>query len=371
MKLLDKESLSALLKLVVFFGITGGATLLLMVVLSQGLFQSTVSYKARFADVTGVAKGDDVRIGGVRVGQVEEVDIVDGNEALVTFGVDTDVTLTQNTNAQLRFRNLIGQRYMALYQGAEGGTAELASGSTIPQERTEEALDLNVLLNGFKPVFQALSPEDTNQLAFEIVQTLQGEAGTVQSLLARTASLTRTLADRDQLIGDVIVNLSDVLDTIGSRDQQLTATIDNLQSLVTGLKDDRNAILGSLDSISLLTEETSGLLSEGREDLVADVGELNRLTGNLAEGRNEQLGGTNLEVFEQSLQVLPIKLEKLSNLASNGAQFNFYVCELKIDVQGISPAILDPLAEALDFDLTQVQAGGARCETDPREYPQS
>ncbi|MGJ9413179.1 MCE family protein [Aeromicrobium sp. CF4.19] len=368
---LDKESLSALLKLMVFFGITGGATLLLMVILSQGLFQQTETYQARFSDVTGTAKGDDVRIGGVRVGEVEKVEIVDANEALVTFGVEADTPLTQNTNAQLRFRNLIGQRYMALYQGSEGGTERLQPGSTIPQERTEEALDLNVLLNGFKPVFEALSPEDTNQLAFEIVQTLQGEAGNVESLLASTSSLTNTLAGRDELIGDVVTNLSQVLDTLGSRDDQLTSTIDNLQALVTGLKQDRNAILGSLDSISTLTEETSGLVSEGREDLTGDVKQLNRLSGNLAKK-------DNLDTIEKSLQILPIKLEKLGNLASNGSLFNFYVCELDVDITALEDVpVLDDLLGALlsglpgDGDPTNVQVGGNRCETADGEYPQT
>ncbi len=353
---LDKESLSALLKLAVFFGFTGGATLLLMVILSQGLFQTTESYKARFSDATGVAKGDDVRIGGVRVGEVESVDIVDGDEALVTFGVDSDTPLTQNTNAQLRFRNLVGQRYMALYQGSEGGTSRLEPGSTIPQDRTEEALDLNVLLNGFKPVFQALSPEDTNKLAFEIVQTLQGEAGNVEALLARTSSLTRTLADRDELIGEVITNLSDVLDTIGSRDEQLTSTIDNLQSLVTGLKEDRGAILGSLDSISTLTEDTAGLLVEGRPDLQADVKQLNRLSGNLSKKKN-------LDQIEKSLKILPIKIEKLGNLASNGALFNFYVCELAVDFDDVPKELTDLLKPVLE-----VSAGGDRCRTAKGEY---
>ena len=357
---LDRESLSALVKLGVFFAFTGGATLLLMVILSQGLFQTTESYKARFADATGVAKGDDVRIGGVRVGEVESVDVVDGDEALVTFGVDADVPLTQNTNAQLRFRNLVGQRYMALYQGSEGGTSRLEPGSTIPQDRTEEALDLNVLLNGFKPVFQALSPEDTNKLAFEIVQTLQGEAGNVEALLARTSSLTRTLADRDELIGEVITNLSDVLDTIGSRDQELTSTIDNLQSLVTGLKEDRGAILGSLDSISTLTEDTADLLVEGRPALEGDVEQLNRLAGNLSKKKN-------LNQVEKSLKILPIKMEKLGNLASNGALFNFYVCELDIKLDDIEGTALEPLLQALLKELN-VSAGGDRCRTAEGEY---
>lgn len=361
---LDRESLSALIKLMFFFALTGGATLILMLTLSQGLFSQSDEYKAMFSDVTGVAKGDDVRIGGVRVGEVKGVDVVDADQALVTFGVQTDVPLTENTNAQIRFRNLIGQRYITLTQGAEGGTDRLPAGSTIPQERTEEALDLNVLLNGFKPLFKALSPEDTNKLAFELVQTLQGEAGNVESLLGTTSSLTNELAGRDQLIGDVVNNLSRVLDTLGTRDTELAATIETLQALVTGLKNDRGAILGSLDSISALSVETSDLLTEARPDLQADIRQLRRLTGNLANGQNDlRPGKSNLEVFEQSLQILPIKLSKLGNLASNGALFNFYVCELNVRIKDLPAGVQTALEP-----LTKVKAGGERCRTAEGEY---
>ncbi len=357
-RLLDRESLAAIIKLSVFFVVTGAATAVLMLTLSNGSFADSNEYEAIFSDVTGVAKGDDVRIAGVSVGSVKSVEIHDADQAVVRFSVRASTPLTENTNAQLRFRNLVGQRYLTLYQGSEGSTTRLAPGSTIPQERTEEALDLTVLLNGFKPVFQALSPADTNQFAFEIVQTLQGEAGNVQNLLARTASLTRTLADRDELIGDVVVNLSDVLDTLGSRDQELTTTIDTLQQFVTGLKDDREAILGSLDSVSDLTTETASLLVEGRPDLAADVTELRRLTGNLAKPEN-------LQTFENALQILPIKMSKLGNLASNGSLFNFYVCELNVDVEGL-PAQLKELLKP----VTNVTAGGERCRTAEDEYPE-
>ncbi len=360
-KMLDKESLSAVVKLAIFFAVTGLATFVLMLTLSGGNLGSSNEYKAVFSDVTGVAKGDDVRIAGVSVGSVKKVEIAGADKAVLTFSVQSSTPLTQDTNAQLRFRNLVGQRYLALYQGGDGNTARLAPGSTIPQERTEEALDLNVLLNGFKPVFQALSPSDTNKFAFEIVQTLQGEAGNVQSLLARTASLTNTLADRDQLIGDVVVNLSDVLETIGDRDQQLTATIDTLQQFVTGLKDDREAILGSLDSISDLTTETSNLLVEGRPDLAADVKQLRRLTGNLSRKRN-------LDTLEDAVQILPIKMEKLGNLASNGSLFNFYVCELNVDVNKLTGTPLDQVLQGLVQQLGAVKAGGDRCRTGGGEY---
>jgi len=360
-RMLDKESISAIVKLAVFFVVTGTATAMLMLTLSNGSLGASNEYKAVFSDVTGVAKGDDVRIAGVSVGSVKSVEIHDADQAVVRFSVRASTPLTENTNAQLRFRNLVGQRYLALFQGGDGDTSRLAPGSTIPQDRTEEALDLNVLLNGFKPVFQALSPEDTNKFAFEIVQTLQGESGNVQNLLARTASLTSTLADRDQLIGDVVVNLSDVLDTIGSRDQQLTATIDTLQQFITGLKGDREAILGSLDSISDLTTETSNLLVEGRPDLTADVKQLRRLTGNLSKKRN-------LDTLESALQILPIKMEKLGNLVSNGSLFNFYVCELNVDVSQLTGTPLDGLLDGLLKQLGSLKAGGDRCRTGGNEY---
>jgi len=359
MKQIDRESISALIKLGIFLALTGLATLVLMLVLSNGSFGDRTTYKAVFNDVTGMAKGDDVRIAGVAVGSVKKVEIVKRDKALVTFGVDSDVPLTANTNATIKFRNLVGQRYIALTQGADGAKSTLKAGSTIPESRTQEALDLNVLLNGFKPVFQALSPSDTNKFAYEIVQTLQGESGNVENLLARTSSLTNTLAGRDKLIGDVITNLSEVLDTVGSRDKELTETIDTLQQFVTGLKNDKDAILNSVDSISDLTDETSDLLVQGRPALAEDITQLNALTKNLSKK-------DNLTTISNSIQILPIKLAKIGNLASSGSEFNFYLCKVKgtvtIPEVKVGETVLLPETKLDLAGENGLAVGGERCD---------
>ncbi|MGZ5366386.1 MCE family protein [Aeromicrobium sp.] len=331
---LDKESVSALVKLTIFLVITGMATMLLGLLLSNGSFTKRYEYKAAFTDVTGVAKGDDVRIAGVAVGSVRKIEVFKRDKAIVTFGVDAATPLTENTNVQIRFRNLVGQRYFALSQGADGAKATLKPGSTIPESRTEGALDLNVLFNGFKPVFQALSPKDTNKLAYELIQTVQGEGGNVERLLASTSSLTNTLAGRDKLIGDVITNLSEVLDTVGSRDKELTDTIDTLQQFVTGLKNDREAILGSVDSISGLAVETADLLKQGRPALTEDVKQLDRLTANLSKPKN-------LKRLSDEIQILPIKFNKLGNNASYGSEFDFFLCGVAGNF--VIPAIPGPV----------------------------
>ena len=242
----------SLIKLIVFIVVTVLATGVLAATIGNFRFGGTQTYKALFTDVTGVQKGDDVRIAGVRVGEVSKVAVAErGGRSLgeLSFSVDKSRQLAVSTRVLIRYRNLIGQRYVALSEGA-GSSQPLRPGATLPLRQTEPALDLTVLFNGFKPLFAALNPKDVNAFAFEIIKTLQGEGGNVNSLLAHTASLTTTLADRDAVIGRTITNLNTVLGTIDARDNRLSQLLTELQRFVSGLSQDRAAIGASLTNIA-------------------------------------------------------------------------------------------------------------------------
>jgi phospholipid/cholesterol/gamma-HCH transport system substrate-binding protein len=308
----------------------------LVVLIGNISFAPKHDYRAVFVDATGVVKGDDVRIAGVKVGSVKDVEVVDRTRARVTFSVEKTESLSRATHASIRYRNLVGQRYISLSDEI-GDTGELKPGGTIPVSRTTPALDLTVLFNGFKPLFQALSPTDINQLSYEIVQVFQGEGGTLEGLLSHTASVTSTLAGRDQVIGELIDNLNEVLDHLGDRDDQLSRLITTFRTFVGGLKDDREAILGSLDDVSQLSVQTADLVSGIREPFVSDVKQLRRLAGNLDAGKGE---------IDRSLQVLPIKLNKIGRTATYGSWFNFYLCHFQGRVRlpgGRSAAVDYPL----------------------------
>ncbi len=312
----DKQTSGDLVRLVIFMVLTFVATSVLVVTIGNVSFGGKTEYKAVFTDATGVSPGDDIRIAGVRIGAVKSVEIADENRALVTFDVKEGTEVDGATHAAIRYRNLVGQRYIALTR--DGSDAEnFAEGDTIPVSRTMPALDLTVLFNGFKPLFEALSPNDINKLSFEIVQVFQGEGGTLESLLSSTASITQTLADRDEVIGELLENLDYVLDHVADRDEQLTNLIGSFRDLVGGLKDDREAILSSLDGISELAVETAGLVDDIREPFVRDIKQLRRVTETLDRNRAE---------IDRVLQVMPIKLEKMGRTATYGSWFNFYLC---------------------------------------------
>jgi virulence factor Mce-like protein len=311
----------AAVKLLIFVVVTTLATGTLAVTIANTRFGGSRTYHAIFTDAAGVLSGDDVRVAGVRVGEVKKISLYQGHLAEVTFTVAKDgpfsAGMPRSTLAQIRYRNLIGQRYVSLAEGPGTQGDLLPPGGTIPVTQTQPALDLTTLFNGFRPLFRVLEPADVNRLAFQIVQTLQGEGGTVNSLLAHVASLTNTIADRDKIIGDVIDNLNQVLGTIDERRAQLGQLIGQLQSFVTGVAGDRQAIFDSLSEINDLTGVTSDLLLEARPSLKNDIAGLNKLAGTLADN-----GGA----VDTALRRTPDRLNRLARASSYGSWFNFYLC---------------------------------------------
>ncbi|SFD91814.1 phospholipid/cholesterol/gamma-HCH transport system substrate-binding protein [Actinopolyspora alba] len=307
-----------LVKFTIFVLVTVLATgALILTIANQGLRESK-SYTALFTDVTGLKAGDDVRVSGVKVGQVESIGLVDHGTAAVDFTV-SEQRLPKSTRAAVKWRNLIGERYVSLRQGAGEVDDYLSAGSTIPLERTQPPLDLNALLGGFQPLFQALSPKQVNKLSFEIIQVLQGEAGTVKSLLTHTASLTKTIAEKDKVIGQVIDNLNKVLTTVNDRRDQLSGLVSQLQEFVSGLSSDRGSVGSAITAMDELTNTTAGLVEQARPPLQQDIAGLREVSANLNENK------TDVRDF---LRNMPEKLNTISRTASYGSWFNFYVCEV-------------------------------------------
>ncbi|MEV4755876.1 MCE family protein [Micromonospora sp. NPDC049559] len=328
---MSRGTLAPLVKLIAFATVT----LLLATVLAQtlgSLHGGGTSYRARFTDVTGLLVGDDVRIAGVHVGRVDRIRVVENSVAEVTFRVDAEVPLATSVRAKIRYRNLVGQRYLALSEGPGDGRPLRADG-LIPLAQTTPALDLTTLFAGFRPLFTALDPQDVNKLAYEIIQVLQGEGGTVSSLLAHTASLTNTLADRDEVIGRVITNLNSVLATLDERDQNLDQSIAQLQQFVSGLAADRGAIGDAVANLGELTGTTAALLADSRPALAADVAAL----GDLSETLNR-----NGAVLDGTLGRLPDRYSALTRTASHGSWLNFFLCDFSGQVSVAGQGDINP-----------------------------
>jgi phospholipid/cholesterol/gamma-HCH transport system substrate-binding protein len=309
-----------MVKLVIFGLVTILASYVLISTITNAGYGKQAGYRALFTDVAGLVAGDEVRIAGVRVGQVTGIGLSDKQDrptAQVDLEVSADVPIPASVQATIKYRNLVGQRYIALTESKGSGGRTLQRGGVIPLAQTKPALDLTTLFGGFRPLLQALSPADMNRVSFEIIQVFQGEGGTVESLLNHVASLTSSLADKDAVIGSVIDNLNTVMGDVAARDKQLSDLVVSLQQFVTGLAGDKDAIFNSLQTIDTLATTTSGFLADARPPLASDITALGKLSGNLADSK---------DVLEGFLQLAPTKIDSITRTAINGSWFNFFMC---------------------------------------------
>lgn len=333
MKARNVKTVGAAVKLGIFTLISLFVTGLLAAIMGNYGFGSQTEYSAIFENASMIEKGDDVRIAGLSVGEVRDVEIHQRNQAKVTFRIKSDVPLTDNSGAEVRFLNLVGDRYMALTEGNPGGQ-RLKQGATIPMVRTTPSLNLTELFNGFQPLFQALTPAEINSLSLNLIKVLQGEGGTVQSLLKHTASLTNDLADRDELVGEVITNLSSMLKTVDDRHAQLTDLVVELRDWMTNLSRDRKAIGASLSNMSGLTNELATLLTQSRPWLKKDIAELRRIMVLMNKPANRK-------VLEETLTRLPQMLERQTRIGTYGSWYNYYLCDFQADILLPSLGALD------------------------------
>jgi phospholipid/cholesterol/gamma-HCH transport system substrate-binding protein len=337
--------LSPLIKLSVFLVVTAFATYVLGATIANTSYGATRSYKAIFTDVAGLSVGDDVRIAGVRVGTVKDIKIVKHDYAQLSFTVVKDRSLPKSTQAHLRYRNLVGQRYLDIEQGPGDPNDILKSGGTIPLTQTFNALDLTALFQGFQPLFKGLNATQINALSGEIIQALQGEGGSLELLLTNLGDLTNSIADKDQVIGSVINNLGSVLKVVGDRDAELSNLLLQLQQFISGLSADRTAIGSSIDNINALTTSTAGLLTQVRAPLAKDITDLSALTANL---------NKNSATVQTVLQELPGTVAALTRTGTYGSWFNFYLCS-------IDGTITLPGGVTLNPSLVPTAESASRC----------
>lgn len=344
-------------KLVIFAVVTIVMTTFLAATISSLGFSSGKKYKAVFEDASMIDTGDDVRIAGVPVGEVTAVDVVDRNRARVTFSVDRDGDLPASTRAEIKYRNLIGQRYLALEQGTGEQGGVLHSGDTIPVGQTTPALNLTELFNGFRPLFSLLEPEDVNQLAFSIIEVFQGQTATMTDLVATTSSLAGTVADKDEVIGEVIENLSLVLDTVNERSEEFDQMIVNTSDLVGRLSAERDTIGQATSSLADLTDATADLLGPIRPDLQGTIAATRDLSANLDAHRDD---------VEHLLTTLPEKYEALNRTAQYGSWFQFYVCGIDV-IAGAGQSSTLNLPEMPEFNVPLYTNIAPRCHANGGE----
>ena len=318
------------------------------------LFEHTYKLAATFDDVTGLLPNDNVKVAGVPVGKVTGIKIVNG-KARVTFTVRNDVKVPTDSKAAIRWRNLLGQRYVYVYPGRASTT--LAGGALV--RNTVSVVDLGELFNRLGPIVKAIDPAKVNQFLDTIVAALDGNEGKIRQSISDLAVLTKGLADRDEAIGRLITNANTVTGAINSRDAQIRTMLDNLVAIAGTFSENTDVLDQAVTNLGDFSTNLGGLLANNRS-------EVDRIVANLTTLIN--LVQSKLPTVDHALAGLDEGAKRLFTSSQNGEWLNQtipcgivgYSPKTPVDVCIKDSGSLPTSATTGAAAVTQLLGGGAR-----------
>jgi phospholipid/cholesterol/gamma-HCH transport system substrate-binding protein len=233
----------------VAFGALGVAALVVIVLLLSG--GSTHTYKLDFQNAGQIVKGDDVQIGGRRVGNVDKIELTSDNQAEITVSVeDGFAPLHQGTTAVIRATSLSGiaNRYIALTPGANN-LPQLADGAKLTAEKTTAPVDLDQLFNTFDPATRkALQNVIQGSSAWYDGKGAQANRGSkyFNPGLATTAKVVTEIAGDQQAFTDFVVKSSQLVTALDSRRSTLTNLVTNTNTTAGAIASENSSLSSAL-----------------------------------------------------------------------------------------------------------------------------
>lgn len=222
----------------------------------------TYTLAATFDDVTGLLVDDNVKVAGVPVGKVTGVEVEEG-QAVVRMEIDSDHRLPSDSAAAVRWRNLIGQRYVYLFPGDAPTTFE--DGDVVTE--TTSVIDLGELFNRLGPVVATIDESKVNEFLETVTSALEGNEADVSQALDDLAFVVKGLGERDEAIVSLIENLEVVSRTIADRDAQIETMLDNLAALARTFSDNTALLDTAIVEMGSFNRDLSFILDTNREEL--------------------------------------------------------------------------------------------------------
>ncbi|GAA2809696.1 MCE family protein [Saccharopolyspora taberi] len=271
------------------------------------------TYQAHFSEAAGIKPDAEVRVAGVKVGSVSDVEL-EGDHVTVTFRADT--WLGDHTTAAIKIKTLLGQKYLAL--DPQGGE-ELSTSDPIPLQRTMSPYDV---IEAFSDLSRTVGKVDTKQLAdsFRVMSdTFSGTPDEVGGALNGLSQLSQTISSRDEQLEHLLANTSQVSTTVADRNAEFEKLLSDGNLLLEEIRSRRDSISSLLDGTRNLSAQLSGLVDDNSAQLGPALAQLDRVTKMLE--RNQEDLSASLARFAPFTRLF-------ANVLGNGHWFDTYICGL-------------------------------------------
>lgn len=319
---------------------------LMLVVLTGALNASRMPFllgepfRAEFADASGLQAGEEVRVAGVTVGTVRDIEVED-DVVVVSFDVDDDVELGHRTSASIEVKTLLGQHYLGL---DPAGSEELED-SIVPLERTTTPLNV---VPAFAELTETAGGIDAEQLSSSfdaLAGVLEQSAPEVRRTLDGLGRLSRSISTRDEQVQQLFDDAEGVSGVLAARNDDVSALIGASDQVLATLDSRREVISRIITETTALARQLRGLVADNRAVVGPALDKLNRVLAVLERNRDN---------IDEALRATALYGREFTSVGGTGRFFDgsvtlpraYALCNNSSD--SVLADVLDPVLSALN-----------------------
>jgi virulence factor Mce-like protein len=266
---------------------------------------------AEFPRAISRYKGSGVKVLGVAVGKVDDVD-PQGTKVLVKFHYDDKYKVPADAKAAVISPSIVGYRFIQLTPAYTKG-AVMQDGAHLGLDRTATPLELDQIFGSITDLTTALGPDGANKpdesgtgaltrLLDSTARNFGGQGVQFNQTLHNLSELTKTLADnKDELFGSLSV-VDTFSNTLAKNGDTVRRFNDALASGAQLLADEREDLAAALKNLSVAMTQVKSFVADNKTLLSSNIKELNKLSTVLVKNR---------AALDETLKDAPVALNNL------------------------------------------------------------
>ena len=262
--------------------------------------------KASFPRTVSIYEGSDVRVLGVKIGEVKTVEPA-GTTVDVTMTYDPSVKVPADAKAVIVAPSVVGDRYVQLTPVYKGGP-ELKDGARLDTDRTAVPLELDQVYEDIDQITVALGPKGANKsgalsrLLTSTARNFGGQGEQFNTTMHNLSLFTSTLDDNKEALFGASREIERFVSALSENDQTVRNFNDSLSSASQVLADERADLAAALHNLGIAMRDVSGFVRENKDALSRNITGLVKLTDILVKQR---------AALDETLRDAPVALANL------------------------------------------------------------
>lgn len=296
-----------------WFGVIGAAVIVVLIAgityfANAGIGKKT--YVGDFAQAGGIRTGDDVRVAGIKVGQVTDTELA-ADHVKITMKVDRDVEVTANGSAEIKMSTLLGMRYVDV---ALGDAPDPAPDGRI--ETTRVPYDLQRTIEEGVPILAGVNNQEFAEGLDELNRQLADAPAIATPALDSLTAMSKVITNRRDQINQLMTDTKTVTSIVADSQTQLAVIVGQGQQLTEKIVAREALVVKMLDGIAALTEQAQAVAAENGDQFAPIMANLNTVTQGLEKNRDN---------LRKLLEILPVTARLTNNVIGDGPYANGYL----------------------------------------------